>query len=104
MIHQLLSSHLSAVQVVHAMGKCGHCCRRYETAGKATLRLNLRSDRQPSDTLSLFYSTTPPPPQSVRSWAEYLEYDREGKDGDPSLVGGFTSVIRLLLQRMGVVL
>ena len=54
--------------------------------------------RHPSDSLKLAFA------QSVRSWAEYLEYDREGKDGDPSLVGGFTSVIRLLLQRMGVVL
>ena len=40
--------------------------------------------------------------QSVRSWAEYLEYDREDEDGDPSLVGGFTSIIQLLLDRMGV--
>ena len=40
--------------------------------------------------------------QSVRSWAEYLEYDREDEDGDPSLVGGFTSIIQLLLERMGV--
>ena len=54
--------------------------------------------RHPSDSLQLAFA------QSVRSWAEYLEYDREGKDGDPSLVGGFTSVIRLLLQRMGVIL
>ena len=38
----------------------------------------------------------------MRSWSEYLEYDREGKEGDPSLVGGFTSLIRLLLDRMGV--
>ena len=29
----------------------------------------------------------------MRSWAEYLEYDREDEDGDPSLVGGFTSLI-----------
>ena len=54
--------------------------------------------RHPSDSLQLAFA------QSVRSWAEYLEYDREGKDGDPSLVGGFTSVVRLLLQRMGVIL
>ena len=40
----------------------------------------------------------------MRSWAEYLEYDREGKEGDPSLVGGFTSLISLLLDRMGVTL
>ena len=38
----------------------------------------------------------------MRSWAEYLEYDREDEDGDPSLVGGFTSIIQLLLERMGV--
>ena len=52
----------------------------------------------PSDSFQLAFA------QSVRSWAEYLEYDREGQDGDPSLVGGFTSVIRLLLERMGVIL
>ena len=48
------------------------------------------------------YICETPLPQSVRSWSEYLEYDREGKEGDPSLVGGSTSLIRLLLDRMGV--
>ena len=70
------------------MGKSGHCSGGYEAAGRTKpLALGL---------LNL--------PQSVRSWAEYLEYDREGKEGDPSLVGGFTSLIRLLLDRMGVTL
>lgn len=41
--------------------------------------------------------------QSVASWSEYLEYDREGRPGDPVLKGGFTSLVNLLTKRMEVV-
>ena len=41
--------------------------------------------------------------QSVASWSEYLEYDREGRPGDPVLKGGFTSLVNMLTKRMEVV-
>ena len=78
MIHQLLP-HLSAVQVVHAMGKCGHCCRRYETAGETSFRLssNSRLERHPSDstfsltdnlqTLSAYFTPQLPPRGEIQT-------------------------------------
>ena len=83
--------------MVHAMGECGHCSGGYEKPGKTKIFKNCFQT-------SLLFKTVSERAlyQSVRSWAEYLEYDREDEDGDPSLVGGFTSIIQLLLDRMGV--
>lgn len=38
--------------------------------------------------------------QSVLSWAEYTEYDREGDNFDPTLVAGFTSLVSFLQDKI----
>ena len=38
--------------------------------------------------------------QSVASWADYVEYSREGEEGDPVMVGGFTSLVRWMEERL----
>ncbi len=38
--------------------------------------------------------------QSVQSFADYVDYDREGEDNDPMLEEGFSSLLDLLVQRL----
>jgi hypothetical protein len=36
----------------------------------------------------------------VQSFADYVDYDREGEDNDPMLEDGFSSLLDLLVQRL----
>ncbi len=36
----------------------------------------------------------------MRSFADYVDYDREGEDSDPMLEGGFDSLLNLLCRRL----
>ena len=36
----------------------------------------------------------------MQSFADYVDYDREGEDSDPMLEDGFSSLLDLLVQRL----